>query len=448
MLENTNREGASLRLAVARGEEGAGSGLQELAGRLAALKVQPRLLQSGNGVTAGGVAMRVSVQKTLQSPMAGEHLFRRVTMLAHEQVPLTLALWELGAEDESIRALEDFCGILRVALTAEGLAAANIGISMQSHLVPLKAYLLICTAILGRGPRYVILDSLQMRHHDCDMVQAEADSNWSFLWSVRNASPTIVPAYAASVTTRCPLLGDETATAVLPEAGQQAPVESAWLPMHIYLPDFSDGRGRLNWEFLEAALQQAVDAGDRILDYLYWHLPQQRSDAWQNRRLAISIDGIGNLVVERSADPGDLRCLQWIDETVARIHAVLWNRSRILAQQTEPLPALLSNWPAVRWDCDIKKSDWEVRWRRAVANSAVRHRNLLVMSPYAVLPRGSAASYRFVDLLPALHHADAFSFANPRVDGFRTCAEFATFHRRAWAVMQRRNAASLVAAGV
>src|SRR5690606_39124364 len=284
MLENTKVEEAPLQRDVACGK---GSGAEELAEELACglatLKVYPRLLRSGNGATAGGAAIRVSVQQTLQSELAAEHLMRRVTLLTHEQVPLTLALWELGAEEESVLALEDFCGILRAALTAEGLAAAQVGISMQSHLVPLKAYLLICTAILGHGPRYIVLDSLQMRHHECDVVQAEAESNWSFLWSVRNASPTVVPAYAASVTTRCPLLGDETATAVLPEAGQQAPVESAWLPMQIRLPEFSDGRGRLHWDSLEDALQQAVDAGDQILEHLYWHLPQQRNDAWQNR---------------------------------------------------------------------------------------------------------------------------------------------------------------------
>ena len=448
MLENTHLEEAPPRRDVLRGPGSAGGDVEELTRQLKRHKVHPRLLRSGNGITAGGAAIRVSVQQTLQSQLTTEHLVRRIALLAHEQVPLTLAIWELGAEDESISALEDFCAIVRAALTAEGLEPADIGISMQSHLVPLKAYLVISTALLGCGPRYIVLDSLQMRHHECDIVQAEAQDNWSFLWSVRNASPTVIPAYAAGVTTRCPLLGDETATAILPEGGQQAPVQSAWLPMRISLPDFSDGRGRIDWDSLETSLRLAVDTGDRILEHLYWHLPQQRNDAWHNRRLAISIDGVGDLVVERGADPKDLHCLKWIDEAVARIHATLWDRTRTLAQRTEPLPALLSNWPAVSWDCDIKKSNWDVRWRRAVANCAVRHRNLLVMSPYAVLPKCSAASYDFVDLLPALHHADAFSFGTPRNEGFRNCTEFATFHRRAWAVMQRRNAASLVAAGV
>jgi hypothetical protein len=423
------------------------SGIEELVAGLAARRVRPCLIQTAGGVSAGGVTLRVPVQAALQSPAAAEHLMRRVIALVHEHVPLTVKLCELGAEDEALRALETFCGILRDALLAAGLSGDGIGISIQSHLVPLKGYLLICTAVLGRGPRYVILDSLQMRRHDNRHVQEEAAANWSFLWGTRHTSPTVVPAYAASVTTHCPLLGDEAATAVLPERGLQAPVESAWLPMLVDLTDFSDGDGRLQWNELESALEAAVDVGDRILDHLHWPLPRQRSDAWQNRRLAICVGGLGDLVVERAVDPADLRCLQWMDETIARIHSILWDRSRCLAQQTEPLPALLSNCPPVRWNCDIKKSDWDLRWRRAVASTAVRHRNLLVMSPYSVLPR-SGASAGFLDLLPVLHHADAFSFAKPQVDGFRTCAEFASFHRRAWAVMQRRNAASLVAAGV
>jgi hypothetical protein len=446
MLDNTNLEERPL--PAARGL----SGLDELVAGLEAHRVTPRLVECDSGMSAGGVALRISVQKALQAPMASEHLMRRVTTLSHQNVPLTLSLCELGAEDEAIRALEDICGLLRQALSSEGLGSARVGLSMQSHLVPLQAYLLVSTAILGRRPRYVMLDALQMRHHGSDVVQEEAGRNWSFLWNRREASPTLVPAYAASVTTRCPLLGDEAATCIVPEAGLQAPVETAWLPMEVDLADFTDGNGRVQWEALQPALEQAVDIGDRIYDHLHWPLPQQRSDAWQNRRLAISVSGIGDLALERGADPADLRCLQWIDGTIARIHALLWNRSRALAQRTEPLPALLCEAPAVRWDCDIKKSDWDLRWRRAVASSAVRHRNLLVMSPYSVLPdsvlpaRESAAG--FADLLPVLHHADAFSFACPRVQGFRNCDEFANFHRRAWAVMQRRNAASLVAAGV
>ena len=448
MLENTNLEGASRPLPAAEIKTEALSGVGELTAELLKFRIRPRLLDSGNGTIAGGVALRVAVRTALQSAMASEHLARRLTLLVHEGVPVTLSLTDLGAEDGAIKALEEFCGMLEAALAAEGLAADRVGTSMQSHLLPLQAYLLISTAVLGCGPRYVILDSLQLRHHDDSRVQAEADRNWSFLWQSRGASATILPAYAASVTTRCPLLGDEAATSILPEMGLQAPVESAWLPMQLDLRDFSDGRGRLQWAELTRALEVAVRAGDRLLDHLHWHLPQQRNDAWQNRRLAVSLGGIADLVIERGADPADLRCLRWIDESIARVHALLWKQSRLQAKRMEPLPALSSGSPDVRWNCDIKKSDWDLRWRRAVETSAVRHRNMLVMSPYALLPSASVPVADFVDLLPVLRHADAFSFSPPRFEGFRRLEEFVNFHRRAWAVMQRRNAAALVAAGV
>lgn len=448
MLEESKQEAPAVSLPAAPRSVPAPSGVEELVGKLRACRVRPRLLAANGGWSAGGAGLRIPVQAALRSSLGGGRLMRRIAMLLHENVRITLSLTDLGPEGEAVGALENFCDLLSVAVREEGLGADGIGISMQSHLVPLRAYLVICAGTLGRGDRYVILDSLQMRHHDDGIIQAEAEANWSFLWCRREAAPALVPAYAASVTTRCPLLGDEAATTILPECGLQVPVESAWLPLEIDLLDFSDGRGRIQWQPLQAALEAAVDLGDRILEHLRWPLPQQRNDAWQNRRLAVIVHGIGDLVVERAADPADLECLQWIDAAVARVHALLWNRSKMLARRAEPLPSLLSACPAVPWNCDIKKSDWDTRWRRAVASSAVRHRNLLVMSPYSVLPRSPEACAAFVDLLPVLHHADAFSFAAPRVQGFRSCAEFSNFHRRAWAVMQRRNAASLVAAGV
>jgi hypothetical protein len=70
------------------------------------------------------------------------------------------------------------------------------------------------------------------------------------------------------------------------------------------------------------------------------------------------------------------------------------------------------------------------------------------MSPYAVLPEGGDVEAGFTDLLPVLAHADAYAFAGqPPLSGWNIKA-FRNFHSRAWAIMQRRNARSLIAAGV
>lgn len=418
-----------------------------LVAELRAAGVEPRLLRTTRGVSAGGAALPVSVQAVLLLPAEGERMMRHIAALVRANVPLTLSLRDAGGGDSGIEALETFCRKLRDALCAAGQPPDGIGVSLQSHGVSLEAYLLMTAALLGAGPRYVLLDSLQMQHHDDRRVQQATEDNWSFLWRRRSARPLLMPAYAASVTTRCVLSGDEAATTILPELGMQVPAGTAWLPLVLHLPDFSDGGGRLCWNALEHALQSAVDLGERLLDCLRWPDPVLEKDAVRNRRLAIAVGGLGDLVLERGADPADLAVLQWIDGIVARLHAFLWDRSRELARRLGPLPSLVQAEPAALWQCDRKKSDWQLRWRRALEDAGVRHRNLLVLSPYAVLPEGAPAASDYVDLLPVLKHADAFNFAEPPAASFRSVSEFAGFHRRAWAVMQHRNAAAFVASG-
>lgn len=446
MLENAGLESPPPPALPQRGDTAARRDVFDLVRELREAGVEPRILETAVGVTAGGAAITVPVRESLAAADGGEAL-REVAALARARVPVTLCLRDLGGGDAAIDALETFCTALRDRLPGESLAPASIGVSMPSHVVPLEAYSLLTSALLGHGPRYVILDSLQMRHHDDRRTQRAADRNWSFLWRRRAAGPAVAPAYAASVTTRCPLLGDEAATAVLPELGLQVPVGSAWLPLVIRLPDFSDGRGRLRWERLRHALTAAVELGERLLDRLAWPVASLARDAADNRRLAVDVRGIGDLVVERGAAPADLACLRWVEGVVARLQALVWARSRALARELGPLPSLVRSEPTIGWRCDRSRSDWQLRWRRALADSGVRHRNLLVLSPYAVLPASAADATAYLDLLPVLQHADAFGFARPPAGCFRDPAEFARFHRRAWAVMQRRNAASFVAGG-
>ncbi len=448
MLENAEPNATSSSTVPGRGAEGAAhSGIGRLAADLRAAGVEPRLLRTARGLAAGGVALPVSVRAMLLLPSEGERLLRNIAALIRAGVPLTLSLRDVGGGDAGTDALERFCGRLRDVLCAEGQPPGGIGASLQSHGVPLKAYLLITGALLGSGPRYVLLDSLQMRHHDDPRVQRETEQNWSFLWQRRGARPPLLPAYAASVTTRCVLSGDEAATTILPELGMQVPAGTAWLPLVLELLDFSDGGGRLCWDALEHALGSAVELGEQLLDCLRWPDPVLERDAARNRRLAIAVGGIGDLVAERGADPGDLAALQWIDGIVGRLHAFLWDRSRLLARRLGPLPSLLQSEPAAAWPCDRKRSDWQDRWRRALRDAGVRHRNLLVLSPYSVLPSHGATASDYVDLLPILEHADAFYFAEPPASLFRSAGEFAAFHRRAWAIMQRRHAAGFVAGG-
>jgi hypothetical protein len=419
-----------------------------LVASLRGLGLRPGLLPGGSGLTAGGADLQVWPRKLGRSGLAAEHFLRRVAALIDGGIPVTLSLRELGPRDGGIRVLEDFCSCLRNSLGADKTRMSKIGLSLRSHQIPLQAYFLISRTLLGCGPRYVILDSLQMQRHKNDRVQEETDRNWSFLWRQRKSEASLIPAYGAGVRTGCPLLGDEAAEAILPLHGMQVPAGSAWLPISLQLARFADGNGQINWRLLQTALEGCIDLGDQLLDVLSWPTDCQRSDAWLNRRLGIVISGIGELVRRRGVDPAGLKCLQWLDEIILRLRRTLWDRSRLIAGQAGLLPALARSDPSEDLCDDSHRQNWQRRWRQALANSAVRHRNLLVMSPYSVLPEGCDVEAGFTDLLPVLAYADAYAFAGqPTLSGWNIRA-FKNFHSRAWAIMQRRNARSLIAAGV
>ncbi len=419
-----------------------------LVGSLRDLGLTPGLLDAGTGITAGGADLQVWPQEVLRSDTATEHFLRRLAGLIYDDVPVTLSLKELGPDDSGIEVLDKFCSSIRSFLGADKALLSRVGLSLHSHQIPMQSYLLISRTLLGSGPRYVILDSLQMKHHKNSRIQEETEKNWSFLWRQRELENRLLPAYGAGVRTGCPLLGDEAAEALLPQHGIQVPAGSAWLPIGLNLPHFADDKGQIGWPMLQSALETCIDLGDQLLDVLSWTTACQRSDALLNRRLAIVVSGVGDLVRMHGNDPGCLKCLQWVDGIIRRVRKTLWDRSHVIAGQTGILPALARSDPSGGLCDHSHRQNWQRRWHLALANSAVRHRNLLVMSPYSVLPEGGEDTARFTDLLPILVHADAYAFeGQPRLSGWNI-GHFKRFHTRAWAVMQQLNARSLIAAGV
>ena len=84
-------------------------------------------------------------------------------------------------------------------------------------------------------------------------------------------------------------------------------------------------------------------------------------------------------------------------------------------------------------------------WQQAVQASLVRHRNLLVISPWSLFPAGGAADFRYAELLPLLRHADACAFNKTVSIAHWNLKEFKCFHQRARAVLQQRSATTPIA---
>lgn len=422
--------------------------LDALFGGLRQLGFEPQIHYCGKQGTTAGVPYLLPVMRTLRATSESGRLLQSLSDLVRQEIPLTLALTDLGGGDAALRSMQDFCELLQLGLSASGLSAEGIGLCLHSHQIPLQAFSVIANSVLGNGPRYVFLDSLQMTRHCNPAVQEETDANWLFLWRQRRSASAILPAYGGLVRSACPLLSEEVAASVLPVAGVQVPANTAWLPIEIPLLNFADALGRIEWGRFVPALTEAVQISEQVHSHLVWSCPPQHADAHLHRRLAFSLTGLGDLVLRRGWCPADLDSLDWLSAVVLRIRRELYRASALQARKSGALPAFARADPSIGLIAGPQRDIWRSRWRAAVRESAVRHRNMLVLSPYSILPAEPDCKPEFTDLLPVIRHADAWSFACGADLGDWNIGEYQRFHRRAWAVIQGHNTRPIVAAGV
>lgn len=386
-----------------------------------------------------GVSITVAVQNLLRSKPLLQQLASDLCRHVAQSTAVTLTLSDLPAADDEVQALESFCSDVR---GAGAPTSSLIGMCLDSPSMPLRAYALITRCWFGDGPRFVMPGALHMQHPP---GQSGDLNYWKYLWRHRDTRWAVLPAYGDTVSTPCPLLADERANAVLPPHGLQAPAGSAWLPINLHLPHFADSTGVVCLQSLQRSLKAYVDYGERHIEQQSWPTPGMQHDARLNRRIAIHLTGIGDLVRMRGTNPSDLAELQSLVSVMEYVQSTLWSRSAELAVGSELLPAIARHQPALAVSDGQHSLDWDTRWHAAVKRCAVRHRNLLVISPYAVLPANGEACAAYIDLLPLIRFADAHSFAAPVSLQSLKFKDFCRFHRRAWAVIQRRNGASLVA---
>lgn len=415
-------------------------------------RVMPRLIRvqsmHGAGYSAGGLALRIAPGSYLESPDIAREFNDRVRRALQSNAPLTIALADSDhdgkATDASAR-LEAFCTSLRDALPSSGASRDLIGTSIRSHVMPLQAYLVI-TSLLGKGPRYVMLDCLQMQHHEDRRVQAMSDANWVELWHRRQPGNTLQAVYGETVHSHCSLLADEKTASVLPALAMPVPAESAWFPVELYLPDFADARGHLDMPVLRKALRACLEVNEKLAPQLHWGSELQRLDSRANNRIAVLLTGIGDLIAARNMQAKEIHSLRWADSIVRAVQGELLQVSRGMACSGETLPSLLQSDPSTMWHDAEQQQKWNYRWRQTLQAEAVRHRNMLVLSPCSVLPRDSRCSPDFTDILPVLAHADAISFCQTPAFANWSVSDFSRFHRRAWAVIRHGNPRQQIAA--
>jgi len=248
---------------------------------------------------------------------------------------------------------------------------------------------------------------------------------------------------SAVVASPCPLLPDEPAAEFSPQVCMQVPSHSAWIPLEMDMAAYADDSGQLSMADLERALVACVDNGDQLHDQTNWAEPLIEYDSWLNRRLAIALRGFGDIADRRRADPGSLQTLRDMEELAEWACQVLYNRSRYLARKSNWCPALDEAGALV---LQKKQSRlWGRRWKKALREVAVRHRNLSTISPWDVFPREKQADLRYADLLPLTRFADSLAFQSDVSIAHWNVNDFNGFYERVSAIVRSNGAAGLVA---
>lgn len=245
------------------------------------------------------------------------------------------------------------------------------------------------------------------------------------------------------ISSPCPLLPTEKAEEYLPSACMVVPKNSAWVSMQVSLCDYLTENLAIDSSALEAALCERIDEGDRGHDSTDWDEPLIEYDSWLNRRLAIALRGWGDVVRLRDADPQSISVLRELEELARWICLTLHEYSKALANGSNWCPALDEAGAMV-----LRKESsprWSRRWKRAIADVAVRHRNLTTMSPWDVFPAGGPAEMRYADLLPVTRFADSLSFQCEVDISHWNANDFKGFRERVAAQVRCHGGAELVA---
>ena len=421
---------------------------ESVLGELAAHRLGVRLHQRGARLITAGVTARVALGSlAIVAPgelAAGRHDpddgLSVVYAALRAGIPVTVTIID-PAGRASHHSLAGFRRKFGEFLAAAAIDRRLLGLCLSADELPSAEFRSGLRRRLGDGPRFVML------HGATPACQPADTPVWRLLRREEAGKARFWPVFPAGVRSPCPLLPGESSSGILPGVGLSVPLGTAWLPIELNLCAFANRRGDVNANRLDSALDACIQHGDSLFDRLCWFDARQRADAARNRRIVVCISGVGELLRRQGGNPADFCSLQRMDNLLNNIRQQLKRCSQRLAEARGPVPALAEHSPRGRWRDEQHRKAWLQRWQSAVSNVQLRHRNLLAMSPYTMLPE-CQASPESADLLPLLSHADALFFAGPPSLRHWKASDFSSFYRRVEAQVELHNGASFVAAGV
>lgn len=392
------------------------------------------------------VSESVPVSRILEQPLALDACIARITRWRQAGISVCLSL--TSGEPEVCSQWTEFSAQRRDIGRLRGL-----GFAIRSGWLPVHATCEALDDFFGTGPRFVFLESLLAGQPGVTSPADVTGNRWDELIDALRTRG-LQPVYGDFVRSHCPLLSDEMSVEVLPASGLVVPAGSAWQCVRLPLGPLCNRHGDIADATLRRVAADAVRFADDLIDRFSWPDGKRQLDAIRNRRVAFILTGIGDLAIQLKLDPGDFGALRRLSEIVGEVRSVLDQASARLAAERGAVLSLDEAYPDADWFAGSVGDSWCRHFEEARKHSQVRHRNLLAMSPYSVLPSASLSSSlslspaAFADFLPLIGLADAWCFSGaPSFDGWNS-SQFRDFHRRARAVIQGSQGHSRIAAGV
>lgn len=228
------------------------------------------------------------------------------------------------------------------------------------------------------------------------------------------------------------LMLTEKPDAIMPLSLFEAPADTAWLGLKFDLSTIPAEQIARGVGHLKKLVRVGVRLADNLIDTVTWPSAELRQDALDNRRLAAHVTGIGDLALRHGLDPTEFSTLRLVQRWLTLFKRQLLRESLRLAREREPYPALNAR-QLVR---ALAPRYGEPRARQIIARRSPRHRQLLALSPYCVLPRGPTALpvRAWLNLLPAIRIADNVTMYGSRVRSRLDRADYERLLRSTWAL--------------
>ena len=257
---------------------------------------------------------------------------------------------------------------------------------------------------------------------------------WEELVCASHANPRIDLVLAGRKQPLTDLMGSEKPDAIMPLSLFEAPADTAWLGMQFDLSAIPAEQIERGTGHLKKLVRVGVRLADNLIDAVTWPSEQLRRDALANRRLAAHVTGIGDLVLRHGLDPASFSTLRLLQRWLTLFKRQLLRESLRLARERGPYPALNAE-QLVR---TLAPRYGEVRARRIISRRSPRHRQLLALSPYCVLPRRASAipARKWLNLLPLVRVADNLTMHGSQVRSLLDRADYERLLRSTWALLR------------